>query len=89
VMDYADAIIKSARSRIRSRQWELERQQRRFNDYQRAIDRLDEQERLASFPDNPTRVADIERIREERQEVLNEMDREFGLSEQYKEAVGN
>ena len=71
------------------RQWELERQQRRFNDYQWAIDRLDEQERLASFSDNPTRVADIERIREERQEVLNEMDREFGLSEQYKEAVSN
>ena len=87
-MDYADTIIDSARSRLRQKRWEQDRQERRFREFERAIGKLDDQLYRVSMPDNPTRVADVRRIKEERQEVLEEMDREFGLSESYKETVG-
>lgn len=86
-MDYADTIIDSARSRLRQKRWEQDRQERRFKQYERAIEKLDDQLYRASMPDNPTRVEDVRRVREERQEVMDEMDREFGLSENYKETV--
>jgi hypothetical protein len=87
-MDYADTIIDSARSRLRQKRWEQDRQERRFKQYERAIKKLDDQLFRASFPDNENRVADVRRIKEDRQEVLEEMDREFGLSENYRETVG-
>ena len=48
---------------------------------------LEDQERLASFPDNPSRVADMERIRAEKQEAFSMMDEEYKLPEQYKEVA--
>jgi hypothetical protein len=45
--------------------------------------RLEREEHLASFPDNPNRIRDLERIRREKKEVLSMMDEEFKLSEEY------
>ncbi len=78
-------ILDTARRRMRNRQWESDYQQRRLREYERTVEKLEDQERLASFPDNPNRIADLERIRAEKQEVLAMIDEEFGMSEQYRE----
>jgi hypothetical protein len=77
--------IQQARYRIRDRQWEAERQQRRLREYERAIEKLEREEHIASFPNNENRHRDIERIRAEKREVLAMMDEEFKLSEQYQQ----
>ena len=80
-------ILETARRRMKNRQRETSYQQWRLQEYERAVEKLEEQERLASFPDNPNRVADLERIRAEKQEVLSMMDEEFKLSQNYKDTV--
>jgi hypothetical protein len=77
--------LEQARYRIRSRQWESDRKRRQAQDFEKAIEKLEREEYLASFPDNQNRVRDIERIRAEKQEVLTMMDEEFKLSEQYQQ----
>ena len=81
-------ILETARRRLRNRQFESDFKQRRAHEYEKAIDQLEQEEYKASFPDNPTRIADLERIKAEKQEVLTMMDEEFQLSEQYKDTVG-
>jgi hypothetical protein len=78
-------VLDEARHRLRSKQWDDERAQRRAREFEKAMDRLEREEFLASSPDNQNRVRDIERIRAEKQEVLTMMDEEFKLSEQYKQ----
>lgn len=77
-----------ARYRLKSKQWDDERAQRRAREYERAIEKLEREEYLASFPDNQNRARDIEQIRAEKREVLTLMDEEFKLSEQYKQIAG-
>ena len=79
------SVLDEARYRLRSKQWDDERAQRRAREFEKAMDRLEREEFLASFPDNQNRVRDMERIRAEKQEVLTMMDEEFKLSEQYKQ----
>ncbi len=81
-------ILETARRRLRNKQFESDFKQYRAREYEKAIDRLEQAEYKAAFPDNPTRIADLERIRREKQEVLSMMDEEFKLSEQYKDRVG-
>ncbi len=80
-------ILETARRRLRNKQFESDFKQYRAREYEKAIDRLEQAEYKASFPDNPTRIADLERIRAEKQEVLEMLDEEFKLSEQYKDTV--
>lgn len=77
--------IEQARYRIRDRQREAERQQRRLREYEQAIEKLEREEYIASFPDNQNRAKDVERIRAEKREILTLMDEEFGLSDQYQQ----
>lgn len=77
--------IEQARYRIRDRQREAERQQRRLREYEQAIEKLEREEYIASFPDNQNRARDVERIRAEKREILTLMDEEFGLSDQYQQ----
>jgi hypothetical protein len=81
-------ILETARRRLRNKQFESDFKQYRAREYEKAIDRLEQAEYQASFPDNPNRVADLERIRREKAEVLSMLDEEFKLSEQYKDTVG-
>jgi hypothetical protein len=81
-------ILETARRRMRNRQWESDFKQHRAREYEKAIDKLEQAEYKASFPDNPNRIADLERIRREKAEVLSMLDEEFKLSEQYKDTVG-
>jgi hypothetical protein len=81
-------ILETARRRLRNKQFESDFKQHRAHEYQKALDRLEQAEYKASFPDNPNRVADLERIRREKAEVLSMLDEEFKLSEQYKDTVG-
>jgi uncharacterized membrane protein YccC len=80
-------VLDTARQRLRNRQFESDFKRRRAQEFKKAIDRLEQAEYRASFPENQNRVADLERIRAERQEVLSMMDEEFKLSESYKETV--
>ena len=78
-------VIREAESRIRNRQWDENVKGKRYAEYTEALERLDEAELRASFPDNENRVRDLERIRRTRAEITAMMDQEFGLSEQYKQ----
>jgi hypothetical protein len=59
------------------------KKQRRAREFEAAIDRLEREEYLASFPDNPNRIRDLERVRREKREVLDMMNEEFKMDEQY------
>ncbi len=76
-------VFEQARYRIRSREWEDGAKQRRFNELQAALTRLDEAEYRASFPDNENRIQELEQIRRTRAEVTAMIDEEYGMSEQY------
>ena len=80
-------VLEEARYRLRSKEWEDGKKQRRAREFEAAIDRLEREEHLASFPDNPNRIPDLERIRREKKEVLSMMDEEFKLSDQYRQTV--
>lgn len=82
-------VIEEARWRLKSKEWEDGKKERRAREFEAALKRLEEAEYKAAFPDNPNRIPDLERIRAEKQEVLSMMDEEFGLSENYKETVGD
>ena len=82
-------IIREAESRIRNRQWDENVKGKRYAEYTEALERLDEAELRASFPDNENRVRDLERIRRTRAEIAQMMDQEFGLSEQYKQIANS
>ncbi len=76
-------VFEQAQYRIRSREWEDGAKQRRFVELQAALNRLDEAEYRASFPDNENRIQQLEEIRRTRAEVTAMMDEEFNMSEQY------
>lgn len=78
-------IIREAENRIRNRGWDDNIKGRRAVEYRETLDRLDEAEYQASFPDNENRVRDLEQIRRTRAEVTKMMDEEFGMSEQYRQ----
>ena len=80
-------VLHEARYRLRNREWEDGVKQRRLRDFEAALNRLEREEHLASFPDNENRVRDLERIRAQKREVLAMMDEEFKLSEQYKQVA--
>ena len=82
-------VLREARYRLRNQEWEDSVKQRRFRDFEAALDRLDQEEHLASFPDNENRVRDLERIRAQKREVLAIMDEDFRLSEQYKQIANS
>ncbi len=77
-------VLEEARYRLRNKEWEDGVKQRRVRDFEAALDRLEREEHLASFPDNENRVRDLERIRAHKREILAMMDEEFKLSEQYR-----
>ncbi len=76
-------ILDQVNYRMRSRQWEDDARERRACEFRAALDKLEQEEYRASFPDNPTRIRDLERIRAQKRELLTMQDEEFGLSEQY------
>ena len=80
-------VLEEARYRLRSKEWEDGKKKRRAREFEAAIDRLEREEHLASFPDNEKRISDLERIRREKREVLSMMDEEFKLSDQYRQTV--
>ena len=78
-------VLEEARYRLKNREWEDGVKQRRAREFEAALEKLEREEYLASFPDNPNRIPDLERIRREKKEVLAMIDEEYGLSAQYKE----
>lgn len=80
-------VIREAESRMRNRQWDDGVKERRAAEFKAALDRLDEAELRASFPDNENRVRELEQIRRTRAEVTAMMDEEFGMTEQYKQVA--
>jgi hypothetical protein len=76
-------VLDEARWRLRSKELEDGKKQRRAREFEAAIDRLEREEYLASFPDNPNRIRDLERVRREKREVLDMMNEEFKMDEQY------
>jgi hypothetical protein len=80
--------VDEARWRLRSKEWEDDKKRRRAREFEATLKQLEMAEYKASFPDNPNRIADSERIRADKKEVLSMMDEEFKLSEQYKGTVG-
>lgn len=82
-------ILKEASSRIRNRQWDENIKERRAAEFREALERLEHEEYLASFPDHPNRVARLEEIHRTKAELTAMMDSEFGLSEQYKQIAGS
>ena len=78
-------VLEEARYRLRSKEWEDDKKRRRAREFEVAIDRLEREEHLASFPDNENRIRDLERIRAEKREVLSMMNEEFRMDEQYRQ----
>jgi hypothetical protein len=76
-------VLDEARWRLRSKELEDGKKQRRAREFEAAIDRLEREEYLASFPDKPNRIRDLERVRREKREVLDMMNEEFKMDEQY------
>lgn len=80
-------VFEQASYRIKSRDYEDGTKQRRFDELQAALTRLDEAEYRASFPDNENRIAQLEEIRHTRAEITTMMDEEFGMEGQYREMM--
>jgi len=78
-------VVEQAQYRMKNREWEDGVKERRAAEFRAALERLDEQELRASFPDNPDRIAQLEQIRRTRAEITTMMDEEFGMEEQYKQ----
>lgn len=82
-------VLEQANYRMKNREWEDGVKERRAAEFRAALERLDEAEYRASFPDNENRVRELEQIRRTRAEITAMMDQEFGLSEQYKQIAGS
>jgi hypothetical protein len=78
-------VLEEARYRIRNQQWESDRKARRAREFEAALQKLEDAELRASHPDNENRILDLERIRDQKREVLAIMDEEFKLAEQYQQ----
>ena len=77
-------VLEQANYRMKNRQWEDGVKERRVAEFRAALERLDEAEYRASFPDNENRIAQLEQIRRTRAEVTAMMDEAFGLEDEYR-----
>lgn len=77
-------IIEQANYRMKNRQWEDGVKERRAAEFRAALERLDEAELRASFPDNENRIQQLEQIRRTRAEIAAMMSEEFGLEDEYR-----
>ncbi len=78
-------IIEQANYRMKNRDWEDGVKERRAAEFRAVLERLDEAEYRASFPDNENRIAQLEQIRRTRAEITAIMDEEFSMDDQYKQ----
>ena len=77
-------IIEQAQYRMRNREWEDGVKERRAAEFKAALEKLDEAELRASFPDNENRIQQLEQIRRTRAEITQMMNEEFGLEGEYR-----
>lgn len=77
-------IIEQANYRMKNREWEDGVQERRAAEFRAALERLDEAELRASFPDNENRIQQLEQIRRTRAEITAMMNEKFGLEDEYR-----
>ena len=78
-------VMEQANYRMKNRQWEDGVKEHRAAEFRAALERLDEAEYRASFPDNLDRITQLEQIRRTRAEITAMMNEEFGMEDQYKQ----
>ena len=77
-------VLEQANYRMKNREWEGGVKERRAAEFRAALERLDEAELRASFPDNENRIAQLEQIRRTRAELTEMLDEELGMGAQYR-----
>jgi hypothetical protein len=77
-------VLEQANYRMKNREWEDGVKERRAAEFRAALERLDEAELRASFPDNENRIQQLEQIRRTRAEITAMMNEEFGMEDQYR-----
>lgn len=78
-------VFEQAKYRMRNRQWEQDKKDRRMAEFRSALEVLEREEFLAAHPDEPNKVGKMAEIRSLRAEIGEMMNEEFGMDEQYKQ----